>query len=141
MAENPGVLLSAPPLGVQIQRSTVAEVPLPVRGQFSDSTATLYTAPAGGRLGQGAWLRCLVLCNTDSSAHTVTVYAVEDGGTADGTRAILYAEPLAAAGNAGCSVRITFGEDGLWLTAAETIQGLADAASLVTYRLDIVQRG
>jgi len=108
------------------------------RGQFAATNATLYTAPSGtsptGNT-QGAILKSIVLCNTDSSSRTVTIYVVESGGTAAANRAILSAASIAA----NTTVTLTFPDDTFPLDSGETVQGLASSANLVTYRINVVE--
>lgn len=108
------------------------------RGQFSGSNATLYTAPSDTSptgSTQGALLKSLIICNTDSSARTVTVYLVESGGSAAANRAILSAASIPAA----TTVMFTFPDDTCPLDSGETVQGLASSASVVTYRINVVE--
>jgi len=108
------------------------------RGQFAATNATLYTAPSGtsptGNT-QGALLQSLILCNTDSSARTVTVYVVESGGSAAANRAILSAYSIAA----NTTVVYTFPSDTFPLDSGETVHGLASAANVVTYRVNVIE--
>lgn len=108
------------------------------RGQLGSSNGTLYTAPSDvtptGNT-QGALLKSLVLCNTDSSARTVTIYVVESGGSAAANRAILSAASIPA----NTTVTLTFPDDTFPLDSGETVQGLASSASVVTYRINVVE--
>lgn len=121
------------------QREQVIRTPkCGARGQLSGSNATLYTAPSvASPTGntQGALLKSIVLCNTDSVSRTVTLYAVESGGSAAANRAILSAMTIAAA----TTVTLTFPDDCFPLDSGETIQGLASSASVVTYRINVVE--
>ena len=108
------------------------------RGQLSGSNSTLYTAPSGTSptgSTQGALLKSLVLCNTDSSARTVTIYVVESGGSAAANRAILSAASIAA----NTTVTLTFPDDTFPMDSGEMVQGLASVANVVTYRVNIVE--
>lgn len=108
------------------------------RGQFAATNATLYTAPSGtsptGNT-QGAILKSLILCNTDTSQRTATIYLVESGGSAADNRAIYKDVTIAAK----TTVVLTFPDDTCTLDSGETVQGLADAASKVTYRINVVE--
>jgi hypothetical protein len=108
------------------------------RGQFGSSNGTLYTAPSVSSptgATQGALLKSLIICNTDSSARTVTVYLVESGGSAAANRAILSGATVAA----NTTVIFTFPDDTCPLDSGETVQGLASSASVVTYRINVVE--
>lgn len=108
------------------------------RGQLSNSNGTLYTAPSGTSptgSTQGAILKSLILCNTDSSARTVTIYVVESGGSAAANRAILSAASIPA----NTTVTFTFPDDTFPMDGGETVQGLASTASVVTYRINVVE--
>ena len=100
-------------------------------GQLSNSSGTLYTAPSGtiaGASSQKAILREIWLSNTDTSTRTVTLYVVENGGSAADNRALLKDVTIAAK----TMYRI---ECECVLESGETVRGLADSASKVTYRL------
>jgi hypothetical protein len=99
-------------------------------GQLTNSNATLYTAPSGtiaGAASQKALLLEIWLCNTDTTARTVTIYVVESGGSAADNRAIYKDFSIAAK----TSVRQ---ECWMVLESNSTIQGLADTTLKVTYR-------
>ena len=100
-------------------------------GQLTNSSAILYTAPSGtiaGAASQKALLLEIWLCNTDTTARTVTVYAVENGGSVADNRAILKDVTIAA--------KTTYRQE-CWcvLESNETVRGLADTTLKVTYRL------
>ncbi len=103
------------------------------RGQFPNATTTLYTAPTGsiaGAASQKSRLIEIVIANTDSSARTVTIYAVETGGTADAARMILPGVSIPAA----TSWVLAFNTP---LESGETIQGKASVSAVVTYRISV----
>lgn len=122
-----------------VQREQVIRTPkCGARGQLGSSNGTLYTAPSVSSptgATQGALLKSLILCNTDSSARTVTIYLVESGGSAAANRAILSAATIAAA----TTTVLTFPDDTCPLDSGETVQGLASSASVVTYRINVVE--
>lgn len=108
------------------------------RGQLTGSNATLYTAPSvtsptGST--QGALLKSIVLCNTDTAARTVTMYVVESGGSAAANRMILSVMSIAAS----TTVTLTFPDDTFPMDSGETVQGLADTTLKVTYRINVVE--
>jgi len=108
------------------------------RGQLGTSSSTLYTAPSDTSptgSTQGALLKSIVLCNTDSSARTVTLYLVESGGSAADNRAIFKDLSIAAK----TTTVLTFPDDCCMLDSGETVRGLADSASVVTYRINVVE--
>lgn len=108
------------------------------RGQLGSSNGTLYTSPSVSSptgATQGALLKSIVLCNTDSTARTATIYLVESGGSAAANRAILSAVTIAAA----TTMILSFPDETCPLDSGETVQGLADSASKVTYRINVVE--
>ena len=121
------------------QREQVIRTPkCGARGQLSNSNGTLYTSPSVSSptgATQGALLKSIILCNTDSTARTVTIYLVESGGSAAANRAILSAATIAAA----TTTVLTFPDDTCPLDSGETVQGLASSASVVTYRINVVE--
>lgn len=125
--------------GIFQNASAGTEIPIcGGRGQLSGSNATLYTAPSATTpLGstQKAKLYSITLCNTDTATRTCVIYLVESGGTAADNRAILRDYSLAAKQTS----IIEFGLKGITLESGETVQGLADVASKVTYRLEVAQ--
>lgn len=125
---------------VQTQRDQVTLFPkCGGRGQLSGSSSTLYTAPSGTTptgSTQGALLKSIILCNTDSSARTVTIYLVESGGSAADNRAILKDLSIAAK----TTHTEFFPDDCCPLDSGETVRGLASANTTVTYRVNVVER-
>jgi hypothetical protein len=123
---------------IQQQRNQVIATPkCGGRGQLGLASATLYTVPTVANAPVShpkAILKSIVLCNTDSSARTVTIYLIESGGAVAADRAILSAASVAA----GETWVVDFG-DGIALETAETIRGLASVASKVTYRISVVE--
>ena len=108
------------------------------RGQLGSSNGTLYTSPSVSSptgATQGALLKSIILCNTDSTARTVTIYLVESGGSAAANRAILSAATIAAA----TTTVLTFPDETCPLDSGETVQGLASSANVVTYRINVVE--
>jgi hypothetical protein len=101
-------------------------------GQLTGSSTTLYTAPSAYSVANSVGLnpksiiRCISLCNTDSSAHTVTLYLVESGGSVADNRAITKAVSIPA--------NYTWVLDNIEfvLEAGDTIRGLADTTLKVT---------
>lgn len=123
--------------GIQQQRNQITSTPkCGARGQLAAASATLYTAPTGttptGDYPK-ALLRSIVLCNTDSSARTVTLYGIESGGSVATNRALLSAASMAA----GETWVIDFGD--MPLEQGETVRGLASVANVVTYRVSVVE--
>lgn len=125
-----GVGTASPRQGYQ--RDRWIETPINMGyGQLAGSSGTLYTAPTGtiaGASSQKAILTEIWLCNTDSSARTVTLYIVENGGSAAANRAIMSGVSIAA--------NTTYRQEcATVIESGETIRGLASSANLVTYRL------
>jgi hypothetical protein len=124
------------------QRERVIRTPLVgFRGQLTGSAATLYTAPvlqAGlptGTSQAAALVKSLIMCNTDTSARTVTVYAIESGGSAADNRAVFKDLSIAAK----TTVEYFYPDDCFPLGSGEFIQGLADTTLKVTVRLNVLQ--
>lgn len=110
------------------------------RGQLAATNATLYTAPVPTNTPMGssfgtALLKSIILTNTDTVGRTATIYLVESGGTAADNRAIYKDVALAAK----TTTVLTFPDDCCTLDNGETVQGLADAAAKVTYRINVVE--
>ena len=82
------------------------------------TTTTLYTVPAGFQ----AVIKQIIICNTDTVDRTVTLAI---GSAATGSNRFMSALPI------GANDLMVF-DTALFLTTAETFQGLSDAASLVT---------
>ena len=122
-----------------VQREQIIRTPkCGARGQLGSSNGTLYTSPSVSSptgATQGALLKSIVLCNTDSTARTATIYLVESGGSAAANRAILSAVTIAAA----TTMILSFPDETCPLDSGETVQGLADSASKVTYRINVVE--
>jgi hypothetical protein len=101
--------------------------------QLAGSNATLYTSPNGQN---GTQLTSVKLVNTDSThPRRVTVYVVEDGGSAADNRALLHEYVLPSGGFPHEAV-----VDGpVYMNADDTLQGFSDAANLVTVHLSGVE--
>lgn len=109
-------------------------------GQLGTSAATIYTAPSltntptGAALGS-ACVRSLIVCNTDSSARTYTIYAIESGGSAADNRAIFKDATIAAK-----TTHVhEWASDAFPLGDAATLSGLADSATKVTVTIGVEQ--
>ena len=129
-----------PALNTQFQpRDQVIRTPkCGARGQLTGSNATLYPSPAVSSptgATQGALLKSIVLCNTDVSARTVTMYVIESGGSVAANRMILSAMSIAAS----TTVTLTFPDDTFPMDSGETVQGFADTTLKVTYRINVVE--
>lgn len=138
---NPALLLPSFGVGTASPRETRVrdrwiETPINMGyGQLAAASGTLYTAPSGtiaGASSQKAILREVWLSNTDTTARTVTLYVVENGGSVADNRALLKDVSIAAK----TMYRI---ECECVLESNETVRGLADSASKVTYRLSGTQ--
>jgi len=117
-----GVNAGAP--GVEIDDTT------PV--QLADSATTIYEVPAGKR----ATVLSLLLCNTDSSARTVTLYKQISGDAVADDNAFLKSYSLDAAGGIG---HTWMDKPGLTLTAGTKIVGIASVADKVTAMVGVVE--
>lgn len=102
-------------------------VPLVETQYLPNVAGALYTNPAA-QIGQIAEVTSFVICNTDSAAHTVTLYNVASGDSPGGSNTIFAAASIPANTtwigkyDQGC---VIIGPGG-------SLQGLADAASKVT---------
>jgi hypothetical protein len=101
---------------------------------LTNAAATYYTVAANPQ-NTITIVRGLILCNTDSAAHTVRVHNVNAGDSAAAANALLYDVTLAAAGTEGSVLKICYNEGEWVMTAGMTIQALADASSKVTITL------
>ncbi len=89
--------------------------------QLGTSAATLYTVPGSTT----TILKQIALCNTASTARTVSVYLVPSGGTAGVANAILYDVSVDAKST-------TFVNLSAVMATSDTLQGSASIASSVT---------
>lgn len=96
--------------------------------QLTASAVVMYTQGANS---VGQVLRA-VLYNTDTSARQVTIYRVPSGGSPGTTNIVL----------SGQGGRVMAGQDmvvnvlaGMTLNAGDTIQALADSASVVNFTM------
>jgi hypothetical protein len=108
------------------------------RGFLTNASAVLHTANAlanhpAGSTWFGGYLRSITLCNTDSAARTVTLYAYESGGSAGANRAIVNALSL----DPGQTVVLRFPGDTFPLDAGENIAGLASVTNVVSCQVRV----
>lgn len=111
------------------------------QGQLSNSNGTLYTAPvASGNTGNMAIVKEIWLANCDSSDHQWTLYRVPAGGSASDSRALGKTITIKAnsTDRIQCSLPLRARDVAGTLTG-DTLQGLADAASKVTYTISGVE--
>lgn len=92
---------------------------------MTGSSATYYTAPTSKK----TVIPCIVLCNTDTSAVTVTVNIIESGGSVAGKKKIL-GQSIKAGGSLILAGPFA-------LDAGDTIRGLASTA--VSIRVTAVE--
>lgn len=90
--------------------------------QLTNATATYYTGPAGGN---GTVVKKMVLFNTDTVAHNVTINLVPNGGTAAVSNEVLVVSVAAG------STYIVNEFNNQVVGPNATIQAKADAASVV----------
>ena len=91
------------------------------QAQVQDAATTIHTVPASTT----AILRDMMICNVDSSAHTVTVWLDPDGTTATDATAIIDAFSIPA----NDFIHWT----GLQVMAATaTLKAIADADNVIT---------
>ena len=91
------------------------------QAQIQDTSTTLHTVPASTT----AILRDMMICNVDSSAHTITVHLDHDGTTASDATAILDAFSIPAN-----DFRHWSGMQVMVATA--TLKAVADASNVIT---------
>jgi hypothetical protein len=99
-------------------------VPAPVPVALGATETTIYTCPAGTSTS----VRVLHLCNTDSSARTVTIHKVKVTDTAADDNAELKGQVLGIAGTASSVYNL----GPITLTAGDILSGLTDSAGKVT---------
>ena len=87
-------------------------------------TTAAATAIAASALAQLTILKATAN-NTDSSAHTITVYRVPNGGSPSASNAVLTAYPVAA------NTAVVLPLSGQTLTDGQTLQAIASVASVV----------
>jgi len=94
---------------------------------LTETSAIYYTAPAAKK----TVAMNITVCNTDSSARTVTVYIVESGGVVAGAKQVIRQSVPA-----GASVML----DGPFvLDPGDTIRGLASLTAVVSIRITPVE--
>jgi len=91
--------------------------------QVANSTTTYYTVASKTTVV----LRRLVVCNTDTSTRTLTVYLVENGGSAGNSNMAIDAQNITPN-----ETWLAAELEGLVLTAGDTIQMVASSASALT---------
>jgi hypothetical protein len=109
------------------------------RGQLPSSVGVLYTAPVSNT-GAKAIVKELWLSNTDTATRTITLYVVEAGGAVADNRAVM--KDITIAAKTWYRIPTSFVLDsaviGSTLTG-DTLQGLSDAASKITYLVSGVE--
>jgi len=105
--------------------STVTAKCLVESAYAASSATTVYTSPAATT----TIIDKFTATNTDSGAHTITVYLVPSGGTAGGSNTITSAYSIAA----GTAVELTELKNHV-LATGDFISAFADSASKVIIR-------
>ena len=104
-----------------------------VTATSSASTQTLYTAPSdtgiSGSKNQLALLTDIWISNIDSSAHTLSLYIVESGGSVDDDRLLFKALPIAA------NTTYHVNQCAQLIDNGGTIRAYADTTNVVVLRL------
>lgn len=93
---------------------------------LANAATNIYTPPTSSQVTLNAYLTQIHLANTDSVAHTWTLYIGATGGSSGGTE-IGKAVSIAA----NTTQDLYFG-DGIRLLTTDFLSGLADAASKIT---------
>lgn len=91
------------------------------QGQPTTSSATVYTVPAATNVK----LESIVLCNTTTTAATITISAVPSGGTAGTTNRILAGVSVAANSTVVVDAHV-------YMAAADFIAALQGTTSAIT---------
>lgn len=105
--------------------ATITPKPLVEGTLLANVAGTLYSVP----VSTTAVIRSITLCNTDSVDHTVTLHLLPPAGAVAAANMIFSALPIKAGQ--------TIEEDLVRVVLAQgSIVGLADAASVVSIRVD-----
>lgn len=91
------------------------------QGQPAATETTMYTVPAGRQLV----VKEFVICNTDTSARTITIHVRRGGVAADVTRRILSARSIPAGETVYFPCSVVMG-------AGSILSGLSSAAGFIT---------
>ena len=94
--------------------------------QLTTGATTLYTVPASTT----TQINEIILANDTTSAVTATLHLVPTGGSADDTNIIMKAKSLPTDGTP-----LIYDFEQLFMSAADTIQGLASAGSQATIHI------
>lgn len=124
-----------PPSVITTPRDQANPIPRRITGQLSNSSGTLYTVPGINRTGKRSRVLFVHIDNTDSSAHTATMNFVVSAGSAAAANEFLSAKSIAA----NDYIKVDFGTEGMPLFEGETIRGVADAASKLTYHICLIE--
>ncbi len=106
---------------------------LAAAAQLAAAAATLYTVPAS----TVTQLTSLILVNATTTPHAVTIYLVPSAGAAADANVLCKSFVVPADGLP--YELIPLNSQGIYLNAAEFIQGVADAANAVTYQISGVE--
>lgn len=98
--------------------------------QLTTSATTIYTAT-----NVRAQVHAATFVNTTAGAITVTIYLVPNGGSAGAANTLLSARSLAA-GESYKVIELI----GQWLSAGDTIQALASAATSISVMIGGIEQ-
>lgn len=90
-------------------------------GQPGTAVATVYTVPAATDVA----VKTFLLCNTTTTAATVTIYVVPTGGTAGATNTVVAALTVAA------NQTVTIQAD-IYMTTGDFLAALQGTAAAIT---------
>ncbi len=96
----------------------------------SASAAAALLAPANASLV----ITKATVCNTDTAAHTLTLYRVPNGGTAGATNELISALSIAA------GKTVTLPLSGHTLVQQQSLQAVADATTVLVLSLSYTQQ-
>lgn len=139
MDDAPTILLGSPSSPIESRRDQIIRTPkCGFRGQLTAATAQLYVAPSATTptgSTQGALLKSIIVCNTDTVARTYTLTIVEAAGAVADNRAIFKDATIAAK----TTHEFMYDDEDFPLDSGETINGLADLTLKVTVRIGVVE--
>lgn len=102
------------------------KIPDPFQVQLGTGSTLLYTVPSAATgMENRAVLLELIVCNTDSSARTYTLYVIPSGGAAGVATSIAAAVTLAANSTDKLSLHTA-------MKQGATVKGLASVSNVIT---------
>lgn len=93
---------------------------------LTNAAANVYTPPSSSQVTLRTYITQIHLANTDSSAHTWTLYIGATGGSTGGTE---IGKGVSMAAN---TIQDIYFGDGIEMTTTQFLSGLASAGSVIT---------